>query len=431
MRQLFQIKNNKIKIFLYYIRSLFNKKTLIISIRSSKNRVMKKHQPVFPDAIKQYNINTKIGQGSFATVYKAFNRQNRRAYAIKIYPKSNLQTEEDQKLFQREIDAMAYIKHPGIVTLHDLVTDDKNFYMVMDYCAGGELFDFIVKCNKLDEPTAALVFKQICSAVAYCHSFGIAHRDLKPENILIDKFPRVMVADFGLCGYLSDAKLMKTFCGSPCYTAPECLLRREYDGKLSDVWSLGVILFSIVTGEHPWKTENTSAMLQQIVNGKYSFPSFLSDDCKDLISSMLRIHPDERITCEKALKHRWFLLESKSPHTKTMTGKSLLKRALPPIPEVGLEELSSSAKINSSEIFNGIVSPFEDDDDEQNQDEDSFSNKEMPRIAIRSASFANLLQKNGEASIVVPKANKKMAVPGFSLSQARQRSANNLLQGTL
>lgn len=392
---------------------------------------MNKNEPVFPDTIKQYNINTKIGQGAFATVYKAFNRQNRRAYAIKIYPKSNLRTEEDQRLFQREIDAMAYIRHPGIVTLRDLITDDKNFYLVMDYCAGGELFDYIVKRKKLDEPTAALVFKQICSAVAYCHSFGIAHRDLKPENILIDKFPRVMVADFGLCGYLNESRLMKTFCGSPCYTAPECLLRKEYDGKLSDVWSLGVILFSIVTGQHPWKTENTSAMLQQIVGGRYSFPDYLSDDCKELISSMLRMQPEERLTCQQILQHRWLLLELKSPHINTMTGKNLMKRVLPPIPEVGLEELSSSAKINSSEIYRGIVSPFEYDEVEQSHDEDSFCKVEMPRIAIRSASFADLLQKAGEASIVIPKARKKMVFPRISVTRSEQRSANNLLQEAL
>ena len=126
----------------------------------------------------------------------------------------------------------------------------------------GELFDYIVDHDKLDEPTAAIVFQQIVDAIAYCHSFGVAHRDLKPENVLIIKFPHVKIADFGLCGYISAQQMMKTFCGSPCYCSPECLSKLDYDGRKSDIWSLGVLLYTMVTGQIPWNIMNTKMIIK-------------------------------------------------------------------------------------------------------------------------------------------------------------------------
>lgn len=386
---------------------------------------MKGHTPPpHPDVLKQYNLNTEIGHGAFATVYKAFNRQNRRAYAIKVYPKSNLKTESDTALFQREIDAMAYVKHPGLVTLHDFITDENNFYLVMDFCAGGELFDYIIKNKKLDEPTGALIFKQIVTAISYLHSCGIAHRDLKPENILIDKFPRVMIADFGLCGFIQESNLMKTFCGSPTYSAPECILKQEYDGKCSDVWSLGVILFAMVTGEHPWKTENTSAMLHQIVEAQYTFPDYLSDDCKDLIGRMLVLNPSERLNCEQILSHPWLELEDKSKFRNTLAAKQLFTRELPDAPTVSVKTIAEEAKRGVSPKQK-IISPFEE------EEETSDKVAELPSLAIRSQSFMNLIQKHSDQFVKpIEKKNGKRKVlqsTGLSLAGFRQRSAQNLM----
>lgn len=185
--------------------------------------------------------------------------------------------------------------------------------MILDLCSGGELFDYIVKNEKLSEPTAALIFQQIAAAIAYCHSYGVAHRDLKPENVLIDKFPSVKVSDFGLCGYIDGKELMKTFCGSPCYCAPETLSRIQYDGRLSDVWSMGVILYAMVTGEHPWNISNTNAMIRQILRGAYTVPNFISPQCKDLINSMMKVDVKQRITMDKVLKHPWLANAAKAP----------------------------------------------------------------------------------------------------------------------
>ena len=144
----------------------------------------------------------ELGSGAFSTVYKVESSDDDR--------KSNMANDEDIDRFQRELDSMAYLRHPNIVQLHDFFSDADNFYLVLDYCAHGELYDYMVKNGKIQEPTAALLMQQTISAIAYCHSCGVAHRDLKPQNILIDKFPAIKVSDFGLCGYIEDRKLMQT-----------------------------------------------------------------------------------------------------------------------------------------------------------------------------------------------------------------------------
>jgi serine/threonine protein kinase len=188
-----------------------------------------------PKEIHDYCIMSELGHGSFARVFKAFNRQNRRNYAVKVFPISNLAREAAGiDRFQREIDSMAHMRHPNLVALHDFFWDESNFYLVIDLCPGGELFNYIIKHDRLNEPLGAVIFKQICEAIAYCHSLGVAHRDLKPENILIDRFPIVKVADFGLCGFVEEDRMMSTFCRSPLYCAPECGAKQEYSGLMSD-----------------------------------------------------------------------------------------------------------------------------------------------------------------------------------------------------
>ena len=215
-----------------------------------------------PKNIRQYILSTLLGEAVFASVYKAFNKQNRKMYAIKVFSKSNLFNQTEKDHFQQEIDTMAIVKHSGIVSLYDFFWDSLNFYMVMDFCPGGSLFTYIVSHGKLDEPLAAYIFRQIVDAICYLHSLGVAHRDLKPENILIDKWPHVLITDFGLCGYFTDNSKMSTFCGSMSYCSPERISRSDYDGCSSDMWSLGVILYILVTGIPPWNTANTTIMFR-------------------------------------------------------------------------------------------------------------------------------------------------------------------------
>jgi serine/threonine protein kinase len=214
-----------------------------------------------PREISDYLITSELGRGAYSIVYKAFHRLTRRNFAMKVFPIANLKDPSETDRFQREVNSMAHMRHENLVALHDLLWDDTNFYLVIDLCPGGELFSYILKSDRIGEPLAALLFRQIVGAVNFCHAQGVAHRDLKPENILIDRFPLVKVTDFGLCGFVHPDSMMTTFCGSPHYCAPECLAKRGYSGTASDVWSLGVILYSMVTGDKPWKSANVSQMV--------------------------------------------------------------------------------------------------------------------------------------------------------------------------
>ena len=367
-----------------------------------------KNKSLITKTIKNYNLYEELGEGSFSKVFRGINKNNNQVYAIKIFPKSNLEDSGDQERFQREINAMAFMKHESIVLLHDFFWDEINFYLVLDFCPGGELFDYIVDNDKLDEPVAAFVFRQIVSAVAFCHSFGVAHRDLKPENVLIVKFPYIKVSDFGLCGFISDGTLMKTFCGSPCYCAPECLCRVQYDGRISDIWSLGVILFSMVTGEHPWNISNTSHMLRQILKGSYIMPSYLSNDCKELIAGMLNINSKDRFSMENIVNHKWL-----KNALYFSPGKNLSTSiSLPPLQSKSIADLSDISSKSSQRSDSGIFSPFIENDEET----------DIPGFGIRSTSLTkfNLITDKKKES-------KKLVNNSLSMSQNRQRSSSNLL----
>ena len=376
-----------------------------------------------PKIIKNYQIEEELGSGAFSTVCKAINTKTGDKFACKIFPKSNLSDKGDIERFQREINAMAFLRHDNLVALYDLHWDETNFYLFLDFCPGGELFDYIVDHDKLDEPSSAVIFKQIASAVQYCHNSGVAHRDLKPENILIDEYPHIKVSDFGLCGFIAEQQLMKTFCGSPCYCAPECLCRVQYDGRSSDVWSLGVILYAMVTGEHPWNISNTSIMLRQILKGAYSVPSHVSSPCKELITRMMQVNPKDRISIDDIMKHPWLKIASKSKlKVPIMKPKTDLSN-LPTLQGLKIADISEASAQSSQRSENGIFTPFEDN-------ETSEEVSELPRLSIRSSSLLNLRSK---IKLDNSDQNKKKISPqqGLSLSSTRQRSATNLIKPSI
>lgn len=373
-----------------------------------KNRIPKQY--------RQYLFSEVLGSGSFSTVCKVLNLSNQVTYACKVFPRSNLTDPGDQNRFQREINSMAFIRHENIIALHDFFWDDQNFYLIMDLCSGGELFEYMIEHGKFDEPTAALIFRQFASAVAYCHSFGVCHRDLKPENILFDVFPRVKVSDFGLCGYLTNEIMSQTFCGSPCYCSPECLCRVRYDGRLADVWSLGVILFSMVTGENPWNISNTSIMLHQILKGAYKTPTGVSEECQNLLSNMLKVNPRDRYTMEQVLQHPWIKIGDQSqyaamehppPSLKSMNESSQLQ----PIP---LSIISQVSEKQSQLSDQGIFSPFEDETKGKNE----IPKLPLPKLCLKNGILGQVVTEK-----VDQQSYPEVNTPNGSLFQSRHRSS--------
>lgn len=365
---------------------------------SERRNSLPRHIPSAPHRnINGYDITNELGRGAFSTVYKCLKKGQ--IYAIKVVPKEKIGDGKSIQRFQRELDSMALLNHPNIIHLHDFFIHDDNFCLVMDHCAGGELKNFIIKNDKLNEPTAALIFQQVCQAIAYCHQCGVVHRDLKPENVLIDKFPNIKISDFGLCGYLNDGQLMTTFCGSPSYCSPECLFGRDYDGTKSDIWSLGCILFTMVTGMHPWNCTNQSVMVSQIKNAQYVVPDYISPECKDIIESMIKVDPDSRITLSELLQKPWFKCAQKAQ----VLQRDGLKLLPPIIPgnQPKVEDMVKNLRRNSLKPFDaktGLFSPVE---------EEKQHLLKFPRRSISLECITKVGNRSSKKLIVKPVVPKK------------------------
>ena len=365
--------------------------------------------------INSYTFEQVLGTGAFSAVYRATKVDESgetQTYAIKVVPKSNLVHEGDSERLQRELDTMAFLNHPNIVQMHDFFTDTQNFYLVLDFCKGGDLSEFLVSQPALREQQVATVFRQIVSAIGFLHDHGVAHRDLKPQNILITTFPNVKVADFGLCGYIEDTK-MKTFCGSPCYTAPECISRVQYEGAPADVWSLGVILYEMVTGHHPWTVTNIPKMVKQITSARYVVPSTVTPACDELIKGMLKLKPSERLTCERILAHPWMKL-APSRAAKTPLAK------LPPLLRNSLVSYTQTIERDHLKADHGIVSPFEGHVPEQFS---STMSQVGPPVAMprsRSGSFAQTSGRKRQNSLQPLQMRKSLGIGGPLLDSGRK-----------
>lgn len=263
--------------------------------------------PLIPQGIGPYQFRGSLGEGATSVVKLAFNKTTFQYFACKVVAIQHLDTAQRREKFENEIRIMQQLSHPNIVMLMDLLKDDNFYYIVMELCSKGELFDHIVEKKTIPETEAHDLMFQIISGVKFCHENGIAHRDLKPENILFDTRGRVKISDFGLSRISQPHALTGTQCGSPCYASPECLSGQPYDPFLSDIWACGVILYVMVTGQLPWTGINNREMFEQIKKGQYRTPAFLSDNCRDLIAKLMAVNPKERISLQDALNHRWMI----------------------------------------------------------------------------------------------------------------------------
>ncbi|XP_061037304.1 MAP/microtubule affinity-regulating kinase 3 isoform X5 [Eubalaena glacialis] len=175
----------------------------------------------------------------------------------------------------------------------------------MEYASGGEVFDYLVAHGRMKEKEARAKFRQIVSAVQYCHQKRIVHRDLKAENLLLDADMNIKIADFGFSNEFTVGSKLDTFCGSPPYAAPELFQGKKYDGPEVDVWSLGVILYTLVSGSLPFDGQNLKELRERVLRGKYRIPFYMSTDCENLLKRFLVLNPIKRGTLEQIMKDRW------------------------------------------------------------------------------------------------------------------------------
>jgi serine/threonine protein kinase len=194
----------------------------------------------------------------------------------------------------------------------------------MEYCAHGDLFTYVVEQGLLAEHEARSLFSQILHAVHFIHARGIAHRDLKPENIFLDESNNVKLGDFGLCHIVGHQTLLTTPCGSPLYAPPEVIGKEPYDGRIADVWSLGVLLFTMVTGTLPWSKSNQIALLKEISRGRIEIPTTLSPLPQEVLVGMLQRNPEQRSTVQQVIDSPWFTHSEKTKCRHAMTMSCLV-----------------------------------------------------------------------------------------------------------
>ncbi|NXO51327.1 NUAK2 kinase, partial [Aramus guarauna] len=224
--------------------------------------------------------------------------------AIKSIRKDKIKDEQDLVHIRREIEIMSSLNHPHIISVHEVFENSSKIVIVMEYASKGDLYDYISERQRLTEQEARHFFRQVVSAVYYCHKNGIVHRDLKLENILLDANGNIKIADFGLSNVYQQDKLLQTYCGSPLYASPEIINGRPYKGPEVDSWSLGVLLYILVHGTMPFDGHDYKTLVKQITNGDYREPTKLSDAC-GLIRWMLMVNPERRATIEDIATHWW------------------------------------------------------------------------------------------------------------------------------
>ncbi|XP_073965907.1 serine/threonine-protein kinase MARK2-like isoform X4 [Choristoneura fumiferana] len=254
--------------------------------------------------IGKYKLLKTIGKGNFAKVKLAKHVPTGKEVAIKIIDKTQLNPGSLQKLF-REVRIMKMLDHPNIVKLFQVIETEKTLYLVMEYASGGEVFDYLVLHGRMKEKEARAKFRQIVSAVQYCHQKRIIHRDLKAENLLLDGEMNIKIADFGFSNEFTPGAKLDTFCGSPPYAAPELFQGKKYDGPEVDVWSLGVILYTLVSGSLPFDGSTLRELRERVLRGKYRIPFYMSTDCENLLKKFLVLNPGKRASLETIMRDKW------------------------------------------------------------------------------------------------------------------------------
>ncbi|KAL2629102.1 hypothetical protein R1flu_013788 [Riccia fluitans] len=268
---------------------------------------------------KLYKMGHKLGQGQFGTTYFCQEKATGKAFACKTISKRKLVVQDDVEDVRREIQIMHHLSgHPNVVQIRDAYEDDANVYLVMELCAGGELFDRIVKKGNYSEAAASALCRTIVGVIAACHSLNVMHRDLKPENFLLankSEDAPLKTTDFGLSVFFKPDEKFTNLVGSPYYIAPE-VLNRNY-GPEADIWSAGVILYILLSGVPPFWGETDQAIFNKITRGRVDYSSYpwpgISASAKDLVKRMLDMNPKTRITAKEVLLHPWIAVDGVAP----------------------------------------------------------------------------------------------------------------------
>lgn len=273
--------------------------TSVFSNSSMQSASSKQHK-----LSKRFTVIRKLGRGTYGKVQLAINKQTGQEVAIKTIKKSKIDNEEDMQRVRREIQIMRSIEHPHIIHIYEEFENKDKIVLIMQYAPGGELYEYVSQSKCLDNLEARRLFRQIATAIYYCHQNKICHRDLKLENILLDEKNNAKLADFGLSNVFDKQSQLKTFCGSPLYASPEIVQGSPYKGPEVDCWSLGVLLYTLVYGAMPFDGSNFKRLVKQISDASYFEPSERSP-ASPLIRHLLCADPKKRATIIDICSDPW------------------------------------------------------------------------------------------------------------------------------
>lgn len=258
-----------------------------------------------------YLLQEPLGSGNYGKVRRAIHKRTRDEFAIKAVPNFGPNLDLPRNIdIRREMSIQQALCHENIIQLYDVIVANSHVYLVMEYASHGDFFRIISKHGRLTEHTAKHYFRQLANAVQYCHDNGVYHRDLKPENLLLSANRVLKLTDFGFSAMKDHGPpLLKTNCGSPHYCAPEVWngTQEGYDGRKSDAFSAGVVLFVMLTGTQPFYDEDEERLLRKVNRCKVTYPEYLSAESKDVLRKLLVKDPIKRWSLDKVQRHPWLV----------------------------------------------------------------------------------------------------------------------------
>ena len=281
--------------------------------KSKKEKIMQsilisiKCGSLIPTNSSFYMIGKQLGKGAFGKVYLGLHRLTGLKVAIKAIDKSIIQDEKTRRNVFQEVYVMKKVNHPNVIKLLEVFESNRHLMIVLEYAGGGDLLQLVKSREHLSETEGKHVFSQVIDAVKACHTNNIIHRDVKLDNLLITTdFTCIKLCDFGVGRSVKPGEKIFDQCGTPAYLAPEIVADRGYDPFYVDIWSMGVLLYAILSGTVPFRAKTLPELHKLILRCKYEMPGNISEAAQDLIRKMLSPIPHMRISLDDMKTHEWF-----------------------------------------------------------------------------------------------------------------------------
>jgi p70 ribosomal S6 kinase len=273
-------------------------------------------------SIRHFDIKSVIGKGAYGKVFLVKQKGSQRLFAMKVLRKAHIILHDQKEHAMNERSILEAVSHPFIVRLHYAFQTAAKLYLILSYASGGELFTYLANERMFSEPVTVFYTAELLLALEHLHGIGIIYRDLKPENVLLNVDGHVVLTDFGLSKSALDAQ---TVCGTPEFMAPEVMLEQTYD-KTVDFWSLGIMIFDMLTGSPPFTGNNRKKVMDAILHKKLVCPRYMTPYAKNLCDKLLRKNPAQRLGsgekgCSAIKRHGFF---------RTVNWEQLLAKECPP-----------------------------------------------------------------------------------------------------